>query len=1063
MKINMPVTETEVVMKEGQELVSKTDLKGVITDCNQDFVEISGFTLDELVGKNHNLVRHPDMPPAAFEDLWSTLQAERPWIGLVKNRCKNGDYYWVQANVTPIKDNGRVSGYMSVRSKPTRQQIDDADRLYRDINAGKATLHTASRWQKFDVFSRMRLFQKLSTSLAMILLPLLVLLFLVVSTQNDEISKAQDEVHGIEYVMPLRTLQQHIAEHRGRTAAYMNGDSGQADRLAALKGIIASDIEAVDEVNSIYGTELGLDSEWQSLKAMWPALSSRLGSISASESFAGHSAIIDTMFDFVVVISANSGMVVDPNIASSHLINLTTNELLPLANTLGIMRGAGSAALTRGEITESGRDRILTLYGQAKTSVHAIEVVYEKLFEESPYLKSALKADVDKVVLGANSFLELVNAQLLSRRIMTVSGGDYFAQSSAVINDVFGLFDDSEHKLNDLINDRATDLRITQAIELGVVFAFVILALALYWRTVRGITQPLAVAKDMFDAISSGDFTTQVDRSREDEIGDVLRALTSMQIKLGCDLNESRTLASEALRIKVALDNVTSNVMLADLNGMLVYTNPAVLDMLRNAQDAIRKDLPDFDVDKLDGANIDIFHKNPEHQRGMLEKLATTYRTSIEVGGRHFSLIANPVVNDEGKRLGTVVEWGDITEQLDAEQQIEGLIAKSLAGELDERLDATAYSGFMKTVSDGVNQMLDTVVVPIQEVRRVLSALSEGNLQERMDGNFQGEFKVLDDSLNATMEQLRGTVMKIRESGQQINHGAGEIKQGNAVLSQRTEAQAASLEETAASMEEMTSTVRQNADNAKQASELAKGARGQAEQGGRVAVESAEAMSTINESSKKIVEIIGVIDEIAFQTNLLALNAAVEAARAGEQGRGFAVVASEVRNLAQRSASAAKDIKDLINESVVKVEEGTRLVNESGDSLTKIVESIKQVSDIVAEIASASEEQAGGIEQVNVAITSMDEGTQQNAALVEQTAAASDSVDQQAQEMMQLLSFFTIDNSTVVAERIPTLDKNEAMNQLVDSANEQRDVVSPVKPRGTSRPAQKAGTEWEEF
>ncbi|WP_315980996.1 PAS domain-containing protein [Aliamphritea spongicola] len=150
MKINMPVTETEVMMQEGQELVSKTDLKGVITDCNQDFVDISGFTLDELIGKNHNVVRHPDMPPAAFQDLWDTLNAEQPWIGMVKNRCKNGDYYWVQANVTPIRENGRVSGYMSVRSKPSRQDIDAADTLYRDINAGKATLHAASRWQRLN-------------------------------------------------------------------------------------------------------------------------------------------------------------------------------------------------------------------------------------------------------------------------------------------------------------------------------------------------------------------------------------------------------------------------------------------------------------------------------------------------------------------------------------------------------------------------------------------------------------------------------------------------------------------------------------------------------------------------------------------------------------------------------------------------------------------------------------------------------------------------------------------------------------------------------------------------
>ncbi|WP_261842226.1 methyl-accepting chemotaxis protein [Aliamphritea ceti] len=1060
MKINMPVTETEVVMQEGQELVSKTDLKGVITECNQDFVDVSGFTLDELIGQSHNVVRHPDMPPAAFQDLWDTLHSEEPWIGMVKNRCKNGDYYWVQANVTPIKENGHVSGYMSVRSKPSRQQIDEADTLYRNINAGKATLHAARRWQRFNFFSRWRLFQKLSFSLAMVLIPLLALLFMVVVDQNHEITKAQDEVHGVEFILPLRTLQQNIAEHRGRTAAYLAGDVSQSGRLAELKNSIASSITAIDTVNAEYGSELKLSTEWQSLKAQWSALENRLSSLNAQQSFASHSAIINSLFDFVVHISDKSGMVVDPNQDSSLLITLTVNELLPLTNTLGIMRGTGSAAIASGVMSESQRDAILVMHGQAEKTVHDMEDRYQSLFKANPQLKTLLKGDVDEVVREATEYLKLVDEQVLSQR-MSIASTAYFSQGTEVIDHVFALFDESEHQLNYLLTDRVNNLRITQGIELGVVMLIIGLALFLYWRTVRGITQPLSTAINMFEAISGGNFTTQVDRSQKDETGDVLRALTSMQIKLGCELNESRAKAEAALRVKVALDNVSSNVMLADNSGELIYVNPAVVSMMRNAEEAIRQELPDFDVDALQGAKFEMFFKGSDQQGQVLEKVTSTYRKNIQIGDRHFSLIANPVVNEVGQRLGTVVEWSDITEQLDAEKQIEALIARSVAGELDDRLDTTSYDGFMKTISDGVNQMLDTVVVPIKEVRRVLSELAEGNLQERMEGEFQGEFEALDQALNATMDQLSGTVMNIRSSGQQINHGAGEIAQGNTVLSQRTEDQAASLEETASSMEEMTATVKQNADNARRANELASGARDQAEQGGRVAGESAEAMSTINQSSKQIVEIIGVIDEIAFQTNLLALNAAVEAARAGEQGRGFAVVASEVRSLAQRSASAAKDIKDLINESVVKVEEGTRLVGESGESLEQIVKSIKEVSDIVAEIAAASQEQASGIEQVNIAIGSMDEGTQQNAALVEQTAAASESVNQQAQQMMDLIAFFSVGGNDQTA----AVPQSEALSKLMGSANEQRVVESPVKAK-TSRPvdfAQNAGNEWEEF
>ncbi|MEO6185110.1 MAG: methyl-accepting chemotaxis protein, partial [Steroidobacteraceae bacterium] len=243
----------------------------------------------------------------------------------------------------------------------------------------------------------------------------------------------------------------------------------------------------------------------------------------------------------------------------------------------------------------------------------------------------------------------------------------------------------------------------------------------------------------------------------------------------------------------------------------------------------------------------------------------------------------------------------------------------------------------------------------------------------------------------------------------EISKGADEISQGNTNLSQRTEEQASSLEETASSMEEMTSTVKQNADNAGQANQLAVAARDQAERGGVVVAKAVRAMAEINESSKKIADIISVIDEIAFQTNLLALNAAVEAARAGEQGRGFAVVATEVRNLSGRSATAAKEIKALIQDSVRKVDEGSDLVTQSGNTLEQIVASVKKVTDIVAEIAAASREQSAGIEQVNKAVTQLDELTQQNAALVEQASAASQSMAEQARGLNESMHRYVLD------------------------------------------------------
>jgi methyl-accepting chemotaxis protein len=305
----------------------------------------------------------------------------------------------------------------------------------------------------------------------------------------------------------------------------------------------------------------------------------------------------------------------------------------------------------------------------------------------------------------------------------------------------------------------------------------------------------------------------------------------------------------------------------------------------------------------------------------------------------------------------------------------------------------------------------------------VAEKIADGQLGHEIDANRSDEFGTLLNALKRMDEKLHAIVGGVRGASDAVGGAAAQLSRGNDDLSQRTQEQASALEETASSMEQMTATVKQNADNARQANQLASGARGQAERGGEVVSRAVSAMTAINDSSRKIADIISVIDEIAFQTNLLALNAAVEAARAGEQGRGFAVVASEVRSLAQRSATAAKEIKDLIGDSVEKVRSGSQLVDESGKVLGEIMESVKKVSDIVAEIAAASEEQAQGIDQVNNAVTQMDDTTQQNAALVEEAASAAKSMEQQAQQLVAQISFFhssqaaTIASSRVVATK----------------------------------------------
>ncbi len=333
---------------------------------------------------------------------------------------------------------------------------------------------------------------------------------------------------------------------------------------------------------------------------------------------------------------------------------------------------------------------------------------------------------------------------------------------------------------------------------------------------------------------------------------------------------------------------------------------------------------------------------------------------------------------------------------------LSGVMRAIVAGDFKHRM-AEGVEGDIRKDVDSAMEMMEAV---IGEISEVMTAMADGELNQQVAGNYPGQLALLKESINSSLVNQQRVVTEVRQAVQQISTGASEIAKGNMDLSQRTEEQASSLEETASSMEEMTSTVKQNADNARQANQLAVAGREQAEQGGGVVSKAVSAMLEINNSSKKIADIISVIDEIAFQTNLLALNAAVEAARAGEQGRGFAVVAGEVRNLAQRSAGAAKEIKDLIEDSVSKVNEGSQLVDQSGKALDEIVTAVKKVSDIIAEIAAASQEQSSGIEQVNSAIAQMDEVTQQNAALVEEAAAASQSLDEQGQRLTSLIGFF---------------------------------------------------------
>ena len=463
----------------------------------------------------------------------------------------------------------------------------------------------------------------------------------------------------------------------------------------------------------------------------------------------------------------------------------------------------------------------------------------------------------------------------------------------------------------------------------------------------RALSRPIGAIIQTFERIAAGQLDNPIDTLRQDEIGQLLLGLDRMQTTLRSQLEAERSQAAENSRIRQSLDKVSTGVVLADADHRVIYVNAAANSIFERTQ-----------LGRILGSSLDALTADPARQREMLNTLNTSVIEERTLGRYQFHVVMNPVKAPNGARIGTAMEWTDRTQEIAVEKELEDVVNAVVGGDLSRRISVTDKKGFLAVMSRGVNGITDSLGEIVSQVK-----LAAGDVQR----------------------------------------GAQEISAGNRNLSQRTEEQSASLEETASSMEEMTATVKQNAANAGEADSLAGAARELAEKGGSVVSNAVAAMAGISESSRRIADIIGVIDEIAFQTNLLALNAAVEAARAGEQGRGFAVVASEVRALAGRSASAAKEIKGLIQDSVAKVEGGSTLVAESGSTLDQIVTAVKKVSNIVSEIAAASREQSDGIEQVNKAIGQMDQVTQQNAALVEQATSASESMADQARELSQLL------------------------------------------------------------
>ncbi|MDP5035705.1 MAG: methyl-accepting chemotaxis protein [Alishewanella sp.] len=556
---------------------------------------------------------------------------------------------------------------------------------------------------------------------------------------------------------------------------------------------------------------------------------------------------------------------------------------------------------------------------------------------------------------------------------------------------------------------------------------------------------------------------------------------------------KEQKIAEENLRVRTALDASTANIMLADDNLNIIYVNRSMANTLKRIESAIQTTIPVFSAASVVGTNIDVFHKNPSHQRKMLSALEQPYTAILRFAEYTLELIITPVFNQDNQRTATIVEWKDITAQLKYDEQmleifgnafiaiqqglfnqrietqlLEGVVreiaikyneavsvldaavsdnanvlkavsegrlevmpkvecaglldelAQSTAtvantvklvvnsvlemvsdaqqGNLSSRADSSQYSNSFEVLIESMNQLLEATERPIKETAEVMNSLRDGNLNILIEGDYQGTYGELKTSVNGTIESLRQVISDVRSNSESLAQASSEVSATAQSLAQGASEQAASVEETSAAVEQMTASIAQNAENAKVTDSMSAKAAAEAREGG-VAVE-----NTV-QAMKEIASKIGIIDDIAYQTNLLALNAAIEAARAGEHGKGFAVVAAEVRKLAERSQVAAQEISTLASGSVQKAERAGSLLNE-------IVPAIGKTSDLVQEIAAASDEQSAGVGQINESMAQVTQATQQSASASEELAATAEEMSGQAETLMQLVSYFNIDDET---------------------------------------------------
>ena len=724
-------------------------------------------------------------------------------------------------------------------------------------------------------------------AIAMVI-PIGVLTFIAVRLELQMIALDKHEETGLAWASPLITIATNLTEYRGHAIAVAGGADAERDEMQEHSELVRAAARKLDELAASDDKEFLMASQWQELR---PRVTAALdGNGSDAKQLRDGPPLIEELHQRIRAVAEQSELILDPGADTFPIIDTALFDLPPGVESLANARRAMD--LVAGGDTSASTTRALaaaasTAEQRLEAAIHTLGKTYEKaatIETQLPGIAHALAPRLDAV-------FKAVEKQ--GRQGLTADEATSVSHEMEVLTEeLTSLREATMAEFEGLLSARSTYSKRMVAVEAALVLACLVLAFWIQRRVTSQISGKLDQANAVFTKLSQGQFDSEIGAQPGDELGQLMTALASMQGGLASRVEADRKAADadriraiEGERIKQALDASSVNVVVADEQSSIIYLNPAAQRLMAAAANDFRQVSSRFDANRLVGSSLEVFFADGARQCDSIAALRQSATSQFVVGARTFQTIVSPIMDADGKRIGTVIEWQERTQEVAAEKEIGSLVEAVSDGKLDQRVSLNGKTGFFEVLARGLNGLVASVSDVVSETNQLVHRANDGDLTRSMelDGK-SGLYVSIGTGVNSLVGNMAHVVAQVKSMAAQVHLGAEEISKGNTNLSQRTEEQASSLEETASSMEEMTSTVKQTADNAGQANQLAMAARQQAEKGGAVVSTAVTAMGAINSASKKIADIIGVIDEIAFQTNLLALNAAVEAARAGRAG-----------------------------------------------------------------------------------------------------------------------------------------------------------------------------------